>query len=125
MNGGSFHSTYGKDESAAYRNRIDFNPRILSDAEEKKRYIEFFEEQGWEFVNATFNGWCYFRKPIRAGALESDYAIYTDSQSLDEMLKRWGKLAKGLSIIVIFAAISYLFVAFMEHEPIFMIGALL
>jgi len=117
LKGGSFHSTYGKDESAAYRNRIDFNPGILSNDEEKKRYIEIFEEQGWEFVNATFNGWCYFRKPIRTGAPESDYAIYTDSQSLDEMLK-------GLSIVVIFAAISYLFVAFAKSEPFYMIGTL-
>jgi len=124
VKGGCFHSTYRKDESAAYRNRIDFNPRILSNDEEEKRYVGFFEEQGWEFVNVTYNGWCYFRKRIKAGALESEYAIYTDSQSYDEMLKRWGKLAKGLSIAVIVAAISYLFVSFMEHEPAFMIGAL-
>ncbi|KNZ40325.1 DUF2812 domain-containing protein [Acetobacterium bakii] len=124
VKGGCLHSTYKKDEAAAYRNRIDYNPSVLSNDEEKKRYLKFFEEQGWEFVNATFNGWCYFRKPIRVGTLESDYAIYTDSQSFDEMLKRWGKLAKGLNITVIVAAITYLIVAFAENEPVYMIGTL-
>lgn len=124
VKGGCFHSTYRKDESAAYRNRIDFNPRILSDDEEQKRYIGFFEEQGWEFVNAIPNGWCYFRKPILAGAPESEYAIYTDSQSYDEMLKHWVKLAKGLNIIVIAAAILYLFVSFMERDPVYIIGTI-
>lgn len=33
----------------------------MNDPAEKRRYLELFEEQGWEFVGKTFNGWIYLK----------------------------------------------------------------
>lgn len=69
----------------------------MNDPAEKRRYLELFEEQGWEFVGKTFNGWIYLKKQYIPGTPEEEYEIYTDSESLAELVKRWKKLAYLLS----------------------------
>ena len=55
--GGGFHSTFVKNPDVCYRYQLDYG-RI----DDMGRYIETFREQGWEYINSTFNNWHYFRK---------------------------------------------------------------
>ena len=94
IKGGLFSNRYKKNDSMRYRYQLDFNPKI----EDMGRYIETFREQGWEYINSTFNGWHYFRKHFdQAG---DDYEIYSDSESLKEMQSKWQKMGMALTIIV-------------------------
>ena len=89
IKGGLFSNRYKKNDSMRYRYQLDYNPKI----EDMGRYIETFREQGWEYVNSTFNGWHYFRKLYdKAG---DDYEIYNDSESLKEMHAKWQKEGIG------------------------------
>ncbi|HHU70918.1 MAG TPA: hypothetical protein GXZ21_02660 [Clostridiales bacterium] len=36
---------------------MDYNTDANFNNEEYRRYLNFFEEQGWELINSTFNGW--------------------------------------------------------------------
>ena len=56
--GGLFSNKFKRNTELQYRYQLDFQPNI----EDKGRYIETFREQGWEYINSTFNGWHYFRK---------------------------------------------------------------
>lgn len=120
--GGCFHSVFEKDETVSYRNRIDFNPKILNNKNERERYVSFFEEMGWEFINVTFNGWCYFRKLYNEEVPESDYEIYTDKDSYTEMLKRWLKLGTVVITLEALLSIIYLIQFFVNKEPVFLYG---
>lgn len=125
IKGGCFHSVFEKDNSVCYRNRIDFNPKILSDIDERERYISSFEEMGWEFINVTFNGWCYFKKLYNESSTESDYEIYSDKASYVEMLKRWMKLGTiAITIEIILCAI-YLIQFFIHKSPVFLFGIII
>ena len=95
IKGGLFSNRYKKNDSMRYRYQLDFNPKI----EDMGRYIETFREQGWEYVNSTFNGWHYFRKLYdKAG---DDYEIYNDSQSLKEMQAKWQKMGRAFMVILL------------------------
>lgn len=61
IKGGCFFSIYTRQPGILYRHRIDYNPDVMNDPAEKRRYLELFEEQGWEFVGKTFNGWIYLK----------------------------------------------------------------
>lgn len=92
---GCFSQTYVWDDSVTYRYRMDYNNKI----EDKTRYIEMFEEQGWEYLNSTFNGWHCFRKLYREELPEEEYQIYTDETSAKEMRNRWMRLA-GIMLLL-------------------------
>lgn len=97
VKGGCFSSSYEEDNSVQYRYQLDYNRRI----DNRMRYIESFREQGWEYINSTFNGWHYFRKPYDPSLPESEYEIYTDMPSRSEMAGRWMKLGYVMSAFVL------------------------
>ena len=47
-------------------------------------YLELFDVAGWEYIG-KFNGWQYFRKPMKAGG---NMEIYTDSESKVEKFQQ-------------------------------------
>ena len=89
IKGGCFHSKFSFDDSVQYRYALDFNQDIT----DPMRYRETFAEQGWEFINSTFNGWHYFRKAYDPSLPEEEYQIYTDTASRKEMANRWKRVA--------------------------------
>ena len=101
--GGLFHHTYER-SNKSYRYKIDYNARAKFDFETYRRYITLFEEQGWELVNSTCNGWYYFRKLYVEGSNENEYELYTDDSSLRDMLGRWNFIAR---ILQVYLAISF------------------
>ena len=121
--GASFYHMYERSDRK-YRYRLDYNPKALMDYEEKHRYLELFEEQGWEMISSTFNGWFYFRKLSLDGYNESDYIIYTDDSSLLDMLSRWMKIARILEIYSI-ACIILELVCYIEARRSFMLITIL
>lgn len=92
VKGGLFHCSFAFDDSVQYRYALDFNQDITDPV----RYREIFREQGWEFINSTFNGWHYFRKSYDPALPEEEYQIYTDTASRQEMADRWRRLARIL-----------------------------
>ena len=99
IKGGLFSNRYKKNDSLRYRYQLDYNPKI----EDMGRYIETFREQGWEYVNSTFNGWHYFRKYYdQAG---DDYEIYSDSESLKEMQAKWQKMGTAFTVTLALLAV--------------------
>lgn len=116
--GGCFHSVFEKDETAKYIYRIDCNPGVLKSKEEKERYVDFFACQGWEYINSTFNGWNYFKKPYREDADEKEYEIYSDSTSYLEMLGRWIKIARAVQVLLAVMGIAYLFLTVWSRDRI-------
>lgn len=95
IKGGCFHSKFKKNETIQYRYQLDYPGTI----EDMNRYIETYREQGWEYVNSTFNGWHYFRKIYDPSLPEEEYEIFTDTASLKEMNRNWTKLASVLSVL--------------------------
>lgn len=83
---GVFSCKFIKNSNLRYRYQIDYN-----NVTDMGRYIETFREQGWEYVNSTFNGWHYFRKLYDPSQPEEAYEIFTDRQSLEEMNRRWAR----------------------------------
>lgn len=92
VKGGCFHSRFVKNTEERYRYQLDYRP----DIEDMGRYLETFREQGWEYVNSTYNGWRYFRKAYDPELPEEEYQIFTDRSSMLEMNRRWLKLARVL-----------------------------
>lgn len=88
VSGGSFSQKYEYDDSVVYRYQIDYN----NDIKDMARYDETFRDAGWERVNSTLNGWHVFRKAFDPALPQEEYEIYTDSQSRNDMLKRWRNL---------------------------------
>jgi hypothetical protein len=95
VKGGCFHSRFVKNPDVRYRYQIDY-----CSPDDMGRYIETFREQGWEYVNSTFNGWNYFRKLWDPALPEEEYEIFTDRESLKEMNGRWVRFALGLGIVL-------------------------
>ena len=87
VKGGCFHSKFVKNPNIRYRYQMDYG-----DIEDMGRYIESFREQGWEYVNSTFNDWHYFRKIYDPALPEEAYEIFTDWESFNEMNNRWARL---------------------------------
>ncbi len=103
VKGGCFHSRFVKNEELCYRYQLDYRP----DVEDMGRYLETFREQGWEYVNSTYNGWRYFRKIYDPELPEEEYRIFTDRSSLGEMTRRLRKLALVLmSVALLMAAVE-------------------
>ena len=101
VKGGCFHSRFVKNPNLRYRYQLDYRK-----IEDLGRYIETFREQGWEYINSTFNGWHYFRKLYDPSAPEEEYEIFTDMESLQEMNGRWARLALAFgTILLLFAAL--------------------
>ena len=88
VRGGSFYSKFVKNPDVRFRYQLDYRK-----VEEMGRYVETFREQGWEYVNSTFNDWHYFRKAWDPALPEEAYEIFTDRESLQEMNKGWIKTA--------------------------------
>ena len=104
IKGGCFHSEFKRDNSVRYIYQLDYNTGIKDFA----RYKEIFEEQGWEYINSTFNGWHYFRKPYKENMEECEMKIYTDTESLSEMQNRWLSIMQILAGIYAVMTIVYL-----------------
>ena len=94
--GKSFSHKYNYNPQVCYRYQLDYQPNLS----EMGRYLETYREQGWEFINKTFNGWYYFRKVYDPSLTEDRYELYTDRTSLKEMNGRWAKIATLLSVIL-------------------------
>ena len=107
IKGGCFSQKFVKDDAHQYCIRLDY--KKMPAGKEADRYIETFEEQGWEHLNSTFNNWHYFRKQIREGEPESAYEIYTDMESVQEMMNRWKRLAYGCSAALLILSIVYIY----------------
>ena len=95
VKGGCFHSRFVKRPEIRYRYQLDFQK-----PDDLGRYIEIFREQGWEYINSTFNGWNYFRKIYDPSRPEESYEIFTDRESLREMNGRWVKIAAALAVFI-------------------------
>ena len=101
VKGGLFSNKFKKNDDMRYQYQIDFNTKI----DDMGRYIETYREQGWEYVNSTFNGWHYFRKLYDADSSDGEYEIYNDSQSLLEMQSKWQKMAGRLLVLLVAACL--------------------
>ncbi len=110
LKGGCFHTIYEQDSSIRYIHKIDYNPDIKNGSDEKNRYIELFAEQGWEYVNTTYNGWNYLRKKYDESLPISEYEIYTDASSYRTMMKRWIRLGRLLQILELIIGIQNLII---------------
>lgn len=110
--GGCFHSEFKRDIGVRYIYQLDYNTGI----KDFVRYKEIFEEQGWEYINSTFNGWHYFRKPYKEGMEDSEAKIYTDRESLYEMQNRWLRMIGVLTGIYVVMTIVYLIHGITEKQ---------
>lgn len=90
-----FHSRFVKNPDIRYRYQLDYRK-----VDDMGRYIEMFREQGWEYVNSTFNGWHYFRKIYDPALPGEAYEIFTDRESLHEMNTRWARLALIIGVLL-------------------------
>lgn len=79
--------------------KVSFRGYMAWNYDREEQDLDRMSEQGWEFVGNTFNGWIYLKKQYIPGTPEEEYEIYTDSESLAELLKRWKKLAYLLSAL--------------------------
>lgn len=93
--GGCFCSSFVRNNGLRYIYQLDYQPGL----KEMGRYLETYSEQGWEFVNRTFNGWYYFRKLYDPSLSAEEYEIFTDRASVKEMNSRWAKLALTMTIL--------------------------
>ena len=112
IRGGCFSSDFRRDSSVRYVYQLDYDSEIA----DPLRYRTAFEEQGWEYINSTFNGWHYFRKPYQEGLDPSEYRIYTDKQSLHQMQNRWVRIIGILLAVYIVMFILYLIRAIQTLE---------
>ena len=112
--GGCFHNRFVKNPNVRYRYQLDFG-RI----DDMPRYIETFREQGWEYINSTFNGWHYLRKLYAPSLPEEYYEIFTDKESLREMNTRWARIATVIgTVLALFALISAVRMVLRPHLPV-------
>lgn len=103
IQGGCFHSKFRKDASVRYIYQLDY----CMHPDNKARYIECFEDAGWTYINSTFNGWHYFRRPYEDGMNLEDVKIYTDKESLYEMENRWINMLRIFSVLTFVLGIWY------------------
>ncbi len=108
--GGCFHTVYEADDTARYIHKIDYNPDMTKESEEKSRYIDMYAQQGWEYVNSTYNGWHYFRKLYDETLPIGEYEIYTDTESYSAMMKRWIRLGRIMQVMELLIGIQNLII---------------
>lgn len=118
--GGCFHSEFKRDNSVRYIYQLDYN----TDIKDFIRYKDIFEEQGWEYINSTFNGWHYFRKLYQEGMEEDEAKIYTDRESLYEMQNRWLRLLTIFTGIYAVMAIAYFAMGIVNHQSLIVVEGL-
>jgi len=87
--GGCFSNKFRWNPDVQYRYQLFYQMKI----DDMGRFLESFREQGWEYVNSTFNGWSYFRKLYDPTLPEEEYEIFTDMESRQEMDNRWVRIA--------------------------------
>ena len=121
VKGGCFHSKFKRNTDICYRYQLDYNAKI----DEMGRYIETFREQGWEYVNSTGNGWHYFRKPYDPKLPEAQYEIFSDQESLQEMLGRWKKASAAFAIVCGIFSILFATVFFIIPQLPYLISTLI
>lgn len=102
VRGGCFHSSFVKNPKLRYRYQMDCR-RV----DDMGRYIETFREQGWEYLNSTYNNWHYFRKAWDPALPEEAYEIFTDRESLKEMNGGLVRLMLALGIVAGLFAVIY------------------
>lgn len=112
VKGGCFHSVFRKDDRVRYIYQLDYCPKIS----DKDRYIECFQDAGWEYVNSTFNGWHYFRRPYVPELSSEDIKIYTDRDSLYAMENRWCRVLRILSISTLIMGLLYIGILLYRHN---------
>lgn len=105
---GCFHAELVKDPTVVYRYRLDFNPDAMKNETEKQRYVETFADDGWEFINSTYNGWVGLRKEVKPGMAEEDFVIYTDRESLMGLVNRFIRMIYFLFFLCLFAFVGNL-----------------
>ena len=114
VKGRSFSHKYRRDTGVQYRYQLDFQPGV----EDMGRYIETYREQGWEYINSTFNGWHYFRKLYDPSLPEEHYEIFTDMASFNEMNRRWSIIATIIAIFLgIYTAVQAIFMICQPKLP--------
>lgn len=111
VKGGCFHSRFVKNPDIRYRYQLDYQK-----VDDMGRYIETFREQGWEYINSTFNGWHFFRKFYDPSLSEEAYEIFTDRESLHEMKNRWARMAFIVGALVGFFSILWLIRMFLKPQ---------
>lgn len=122
--GGLLHHTYVKSEEE-FRYKLDFNNKVHFNIDEHDRYLSIYDEQGWEHINSTFNGWHYFRKKFDPELKDEDYYIYTDDSSLQEMLGRWNRIARIFQAAFLLFFFYYLFYYFINKSLLNFLAAFL
>lgn len=115
IKGGLLHHTY-EQSNLEYRYKLDYNNKINKSNSERNRYFSFFEEQGWEHVNSTMNGWHYFRKIYNPSLSEEEYLIYTDDSSLQEALGRWNRTARIIQLFFSFLLFIYAYLSLQSRN---------
>lgn len=121
IKGGCFHSEFKRDNSVRYIYQLDYNTGI----KDFERYKDVFKEQGWEYINSTFNGWHYFRKPYKENMEESEMKIYTDTESLNEMQNRWLRVMQVLAGTYAVMTIVYLINGATQSQSVLFIEGLM
>lgn len=111
IRGGCFYSKYERDEGVQYRYQMDYHPRL----ENRMRYVETFREQGWEYINSTWNGWHFFRKPYNPSLPASEYEIYSDRPSREEMATRLSRVMAFLCGLTL--ALSIVLTVLLVRKP--------
>ena len=101
IKGNSFSAKFKWNPEVRYKYQLDHQNKI----EEMGRYIETFREQGWEYVNTTFNGWSYFRKLYDPSLQEEECEIFTDESSKEEMHQSWIKVMLILAIFFVICTV--------------------
>lgn len=120
VRGGCFYSRFERDEGVTYRYQIDFRGKI----ENMPHYLESFQDQGWEYINSTFNGWHFFRKVYDPELPEDAYEIYTDEASIAQMHGRWRRMAMALgAVFLIVALVTLAGSGGLTHRPAVFLAA--
>lgn len=102
IKGNIFSAKFKWNPEIQYRYQLDHQNKI----EEMGRYIETYREQGWEYVNTTFNGWSYFRKLYDSSLPEEEYEIFSDTASKEEMHQSWIKIIMFMAVLMAIAVIT-------------------
>ena len=114
IKGGCFHSTFRRDHSRRYIYQLDYCTKIP----DMDRYIECFRDAGWEYINSTFNGWHYFRRPYSPDLDPEDAKIYTDRESMFEMENRWFARIRAASVIFLLMGLVYVGITLLHGFPV-------
>lgn len=111
--GGCFHSVFIRNEKLRYIYQLDYAPGL----DDKNRYLELFEEQGWIYINSTFNGWHYFKKEYHEDMTQEEQEIYSDRESLYEMQGRYVRIMTIFAVIYALFSMVYIIGGITSREP--------